>query len=170
VLRSGLLIVMTGALPVAASFTAVEAGRQAFARYCGWVIALVAYKPAAAFVYAAAFQLAGSGVIGGKGAVLIQPITGLALMLVALLALPALLRLAAPVAMAVRAGGTPRMPGAASERDADIATGAVRLATAYRRQSMPFTGEPVTESRQQAPTGSIAAAGRVENNMTDDSR
>ncbi|MES2171702.1 MAG: hypothetical protein V4479_13435, partial [Actinomycetota bacterium] len=167
VLRSGLLVVMTGALPVAASFTNVEVGRQAFARYCGWLIALVLYKPAAAFVYAAAFQLAGSGVIGGKQAVLIQPIPGLVLMLVALLTLPALMRLASPAAVAIRGGGRSFSPGGFGGQSGESATGAVRIAAISRRHHAPGAGERPSEGRQGAPTGSLASVGRVETAMDD---
>ncbi len=170
VLRSGLLVVMTGALPVAASFTNLEVGRQAFARYCGWLVALVLYKPAAAFVYAAAFQLAGSRVAGGAEGALIQPITGLVLMLVALLALPALMRLAAPAAVAVRGGGLPWTPGGAGGQLGEAATGAVRLAAISRRHHLPGAGDTGIESRQPAPTGSLAAVGRVEATMDDTAR
>jgi type IV secretion system protein TrbL len=132
ILRGGLLVVLAGGLPIAASFTSMETGRQWFKRYAAWIIAFLVYKPAAAFVYAAAFQLAGSNVFADDGTGLVRMITGVVLMLVALLALPALLRLAAPVASAIGGGGTAAAAAAGAMVGGgamDVATGAVRKAS-----------------------------------------
>ena len=89
-------------LPVAASFTNTEMGRSG-SRGRGWTLAFILYKPAAAIVYAIAFRMTGADLFKSDGTGLFQIVTGLALMLIALVALPALMRFLAP-AVAVGRG------------------------------------------------------------------
>ncbi|MBT2594049.1 hypothetical protein [Arthrobacter sp. ISL-72] len=114
VVRSGMLVILAGILPTTAAFTNTEMGRQWFQKAVGWTIAFVLYKPAAAIVYAVAFKLMGSST-GGDA--LLGSITGFALMVVALLALPALMRFVTPMVGAVASGpggGAAAMVGAAA--------------------------------------------------------
>ena len=120
VVRSGMLVVLAGTLPTTASFTNTEMGRQWFQKAVGWTIAFILYKPAAAIVYSVAFLLMGDS--AGKDA-LIQSITGFTLMVVALFALPALMRFVTPMVAAVASGGG---AGAGAAVGA-VATGAVSL-------------------------------------------
>ncbi|BAS18363.1 protein involved in conjugation with cellular fusion (plasmid) [Arthrobacter sp. Hiyo8] len=89
VVRSGMLVILAGILPTTAAFTNTEMGRQWFQKAVGWTIAFLLYKPAAAIVYSVAFLLMGNN--NGKDA-LTGSITGFTLMIVALFALPALMR------------------------------------------------------------------------------
>lgn len=120
VVRSGMLVILAGILPTTAAFTNTEMGRQWFQKAMGWTIAFILYKPAAAVVYAVAFQLMGS--FSGTNA-LIGSITGFALMIVALLALPALMRFVTPMVGAVASGSG----GGAAAAAGAMATGAVSL-------------------------------------------
>jgi hypothetical protein len=85
--RQGALIILAGTLPLAAAGTLTPATRTWFKRVTGWMLGLIFYKPAAAAVYATAFIMIGSG--SGLRAVL----TGFAMVLISLLALPVLMRL-----------------------------------------------------------------------------
>lgn len=107
VARGGMLVILTGILPLAASFTNTEMGKNWFRKCIGWLIAFILYKPAAAIVYATAFQLVGTNVFSDDGTGLLAILTGLMLMLIALFALPALMRFVTPMvgAMAGGAGG-----------------------------------------------------------------
>jgi hypothetical protein len=121
VVRSGMLVILAGILPTTAAFTNTEMGKQWFQKAVGWTIAFILYKPAAAIVYSVAFLLMGSR---GQDA-LIGSITGFALMVVALFALPALMRFVTPMVGAVASGG-----GAGAGAGAAVgamATGAVSL-------------------------------------------
>ena len=122
VVRSGMLVILAGILPTTAAFTNTEMGRQWFQKAAGWTIAFILYKPAAAIVYAVAFQLMGSS--SGRDA-LIGSITGFALMIVALLAMPALMRFVTPMVAAVAAGSGGGAAGGAAR--GAMATGAVSL-------------------------------------------
>jgi len=122
VVRSGMLVILAGILPTTAAFTNTEMGRQWFQKAVGWTLAFILYKPAAAIVYAVAFKLMGSS-NGTNG--LADSITGFALMVVAVLALPALMRFVTPMVGAVAAGsGGGAAAGAAMGA---VATGAVSM-------------------------------------------
>jgi hypothetical protein len=120
VVRSGMLVILAGILPTTAAFTNTEMGRQWFQKAVGWTIAFILYKPAAAIVYSVAFLLMGNN--SGQDA-LIGSITGFTLMVVALFALPALMRFVTPMVGVVASGGG---AGAGAAVGA-MATGAVSL-------------------------------------------
>ena len=84
--RQAALVVLAGVLPLAAAGTLAPATRAWFSRTTGWMLAFIFYKPAAAAVYATCFALLGSGN---------DPRTtlmGFAMLLLSLLALPALMK------------------------------------------------------------------------------
>ena len=107
VARGGMLVILTGILPLSASFTNLETGKAWFRKNVGWLLAFILYKPAAALVYAAAFQLVGTNVFKDDGTGLLAVLTGLMLMVIALFAMPALMRFVTPLvgSMAGGAGG-----------------------------------------------------------------
>lgn len=115
--RGAILAVLVGVLPVAAASSITEAGFGWFKRLCGWIVSFTLYKLVAAIVYAAAFTMIGTG----KD--LAGVVSGFSLLIVAILALPALLRLIPPSAEAMGGGGGGALAGAA----AAAATGAVAL-------------------------------------------
>ncbi|MEJ1180417.1 hypothetical protein V9L18_14600 [Pseudarthrobacter sp. CCNWLW217] len=120
VVRSGMLVILAGILPTTAAFTNTEMGRQWFQKAVGWAIAFILYKPAAAIVYSVAFLLMGN--TSGQDA-LVGSITGFTLMIVALFALPALMRFVTPMVGAVASGSG----AAAGAAVGAMATGAVSL-------------------------------------------
>ncbi|WP_284986772.1 hypothetical protein [Arthrobacter sp. fls2-241-R2A-172] len=150
VVRSGMLVILAGILPTTAAFTNTEMGRQWFQKAVGWTIAFIAYKPAAAIVYSVAFLLMGKS--EGKDA-LIGSITGFTLMVVALFALPALMRFVTPMVGAVASGGG---AGAGAAVGA-IATGAVSLGRggSGRGNASPTPSSSTsTSNTQSTQTGS----------------
>lgn len=104
IVRGGMLVILTGILPTSAAATNTEWGRTWFKKSVAWLVAWILYKPAAAIVYASAFRLAGSDAFSG-GDELISAITGLVLMVLALVALPALMRFVTPMVGALASGG-----------------------------------------------------------------
>ncbi|MBU8867882.1 type IV secretion system protein [Paenarthrobacter aromaticivorans] len=157
VVRSGMLVILAGILPTTAAFTNTEMGRQWFQKAVGWTIAFILYKPAAAIVYSVAFLLMGNS--GGQNA-LIGSITGFTLMVVALFALPALMRFVTPMVGAVASGGG---AGAGAAVGA-IATGAVSLGRggSGRGNASPTPASSTsTQSTQPggSPRGSEGPAG-----------
>ncbi len=145
IVRGGMLVILAGILPTTAAFTNTEMGRQWFQKAIGWTIAFILYKPAAAIVYAVAFKLMGSS--GGN--VLLGSITGFALMIVALLALPALMRFVTPMVGAVASGSG----GGAGAAVGAMATGAVSMG---RSGSGRGNASPTPASQ---PSQSVSAQG-----------
>ena len=158
VLRSAMLVLLAGVLPITASFTNVQMGRQWFTKALAWTVAFVLYKPAAAIVYATAFRLTGSNAFQTDGTGLFQILAGLALMLVALVALPALMRFLVPAVAAIGggAGGSGLLlAGAGAAGVGELATGAIRS----NRTGSGGGGSP-SGGAVAGPTGSAQAAGR----------
>ncbi|MFC9335255.1 hypothetical protein [Arthrobacter sp. NPDC057009] len=134
VLRSAVLLLLAGILPTMAALTVTESGRLMFKRSLAWIFAFILYEPAAATAYALAFRLtdmnsgpASAAEEGSTDKAVVNSVTGLVLMIFALLALPALLRLSAPLAVATVDGWRRSDPrGAGSEAGGTaVAGGAV---------------------------------------------
>ncbi len=116
--RDAILVLFAGLLPLAAAGTASRSGQQFFSRVTGWLLALILYKPVAAAIYWVAMRL----IRDAEG--LSAALSGLTLMGLAIIALPALMRLIAPaVGPAVGRGGGAMALGTA------VATGAVMVAS-----------------------------------------
>lgn len=162
IVRGGMLVLLAGILPLSASFTNTEMGQQTFKKTVGWTIAFILYKPAAALIYAAAFQMTGADVFRGDGGGIWTIMTGLAMMLMALLALPALLRFVAPMTSAIGGGGTTAMAlGAAGvAAGAEMATGAIRRASSGSPASSAPNGSSWSgNGNKQAPPMPSPAGG-----------
>lgn len=114
VARSGMLVILAGILPLSASFTSTPMGKAWFSKCLAWIAAFILYKPAAAVVYATAFQLAGTDVFGDDGSGLMTVVTGLMLMILALFAMPALMRFVTPAVGALASGAGGGMAAAAA--------------------------------------------------------
>jgi hypothetical protein len=154
VVRSGMLVILAGILPTTAAFTNTEMGKQWFQKAVGWTIAFILYKPAAAIVYSVAFLLMGNN--SGQDA-LIKSITGFTLMVVALFALPALMRFVTPMVGAVASGGG---AGAGAAVGA-MATGAVSLGRSGSGKGNAAPTPASTQSTQSgaSPKGSNGTTG-----------
>lgn len=93
VVRYGMLILLVGVLPLTAAATNTEMGMLWFKRSVAWLAGFILYKPVAAIIYASAITLIGG--VGGDDSRL-KAITGIALMMLAVVALPAILRFVSP--------------------------------------------------------------------------
>ena len=96
--RGGMLVLLVGTLPLIAAFSNTEMGMQWFRKASAWLVAFALYKPAAAVVYAVAFDLAGQ-----QGALAL--LDGVMMLVLAILALPALLRFVVPATSALAGAG-----------------------------------------------------------------
>ena len=105
---SALSVLLAGTLPLAYSATNTQWGKQWSQKHASWLIAFVLYKPVAATIYAAAFKVTGSALTGkleGVAESIVGLMSGLVLMVAALFALPAMMRLIVPAVGAASAGG-----------------------------------------------------------------
>jgi len=132
--RAIILVLLSGLLPVAAAAGLTRRGRPILDRYIAWGLAWLLYKPVAATIYAGAFFMMGTG-----GA--LSFIAGLGAIIMAVFALPALMRLINPMVSGVGGGGSGA--AAAAGLAGPIADGAVKLAGAVGSSS---TGDPTSGS------------------------
>jgi hypothetical protein len=116
VIRSAVVVLLLGLLPVTAAASTTRWGRQWFEKTAGWLFAFILYKPAAATIYAAGFaMLEQSGDFMSLAG-------GVAVSLLAVLALPALIKLAVPATAGLAGGGA----GGGVFASAAMALGATR--------------------------------------------
>ncbi len=97
--RVGVVTILAGLLPLAAAGTSTQTGMDYFKRMTSWLLAFVLYKPAAATVYASGFLMIGDG----KDATSV--LSGLFMLVLSIVALPAMLRLITPMVGAAVAAG-----------------------------------------------------------------
>lgn len=167
VARNGVLILTAAASPIAAAAAIYKGNDALWRRLWMWQLAFVLYKPTAAFVYAAAFVTVGDG----KNAT--DVLSGLALMIMSVLALPALLRLMMPVAArmgsggagaAALAGGVAVASGVASvvsarRATATLGSGALGSGSGGGAGGSPGGGGPSGASPAAGPRGSGPSGG-----------
>ncbi|MEJ8662307.1 hypothetical protein [Streptomyces sp. MS1.AVA.4] len=122
IIRQAMLFILVGTLPLAAAASGTEQGRAWWKKSLGWIIAFLAFKPAAAIAYAAAF----SQFTTGDKKDLMGQLYGVTLLILTGLTLPALMRFIAPVVDQGGLGGEGR---GASSMAARVATGAIALKT-----------------------------------------
>ena len=130
IVRDGLLVLMAGTLPLSAAASMTPVGNSWFRKNVGWLLAFLLFKPVAALVYGAAIlSVTNSSDITGE-------ITGIVLVALATLTLPALMRMVAPMVSAIgnisAASAVGMVAGVASGAAAIVATGgaAVPMAAA----------------------------------------
>lgn len=109
VIRQGLLIIVVGLLPLAASMSGFDMGRGFYKRLLTWTIAFLLWKPFAAIVYMIAFVTAkevGTDPNAAADAASAQKLlVGVVLLCCVGLLLPVVMRLASPIAGAASGGG-----------------------------------------------------------------
>ena len=152
--RGGMLVILTGILPLSAAATNTEMGKGWFKKNVGWLVAFILYKPAAAIVYAASFQLVGTNIFQDDGTGFSAVLTGLILMVLALFAMPALMRFVTPLVSSLSAGAGGALGAAAIMALPSGAAAAGRLATGSGGGSSVGGGPGATGGQ-----GSTGAAG-----------
>jgi hypothetical protein len=148
--RQVALIILAGALPLAAAGTMAPITRPWIRRITSWMLALICYKPAAAAVYAAAFTLIGSG--GGARTVLMGFVT----LLLSVIMLPALMRLFTWTtgSIASQGGGSGQLLGAAAY--GAVAVGSIRSGSGTGAASAAQDQAAYLDSRLGPPSGGAA--------------
>lgn len=122
--RSALIIIFAGMLPVSAAASMVsETGMQFYRKTIAWTLAFILFKPAAAIIYAAALRLMAAPDSA------IAPIEGTVLIVLATVSLPALLKLLVPMVAPVAGIGTGEVVAAG----AGLALGAITLGAGLAR-------------------------------------
>ena len=124
-IRSSMLILLVGILPLAGAAYFTKWGRAWLWKLIAWFFAFLMFKPAASIIYAVAIKLlTGETWSEVSGDELIRFITGVVMLVLAVLALPALITFMVPATEAISSGGG----GAAAGAGAVLATGAMTVA------------------------------------------
>jgi hypothetical protein len=120
IVRATVLPLLVAIWPVAAAAAMIRGAEQSFSKVTMWLVAFLLYKPIAAIIYAFAWKLKSGG--DGIGGV----INGMLLLVLAVVALPALMKLLSPAtaAMGSAAGGTMALGAGAAVVTAGVAAGA----------------------------------------------
>jgi type IV secretion system protein TrbL len=92
--RGGILLALVGAMLLAVAMS-MDERMQLLRHYMAWILAFILYKLAAAVVYSVGFRLLGTDT-AAEGQGLLQVLYGLTLLFMAVLALPATIRLVVP--------------------------------------------------------------------------
>ncbi|WP_329301162.1 hypothetical protein OG410_24510 [Streptomyces sp. NBC_00659] len=124
-IRIGVMITLVGTLPLAAASSMTGWGEGWWKKHIGWLAAWLLYKPAAALIiYSATSMTNGTENLSGTEK-LNQTIAGLGMLILAVFALPALLKLIVPATAALggTSGGTVTVNAVNN-----VATGAVSIA------------------------------------------
>lgn len=170
-LRQAGVLVLAAMLPLAASGAASQTGKTWLPRLVSWLAALIAYKPMAALIYVIGFSL-----LGNAGD-MTTAITGIMVLVLATIALPALMRFfnwAVPsgsggggVAGALGAfagsrlaagGGGGGAPSGAAQRDSSVQQAGRMDATGPRPQ---HGGSPSGAQQGTSPSQSGRLPGRA---------
>lgn len=142
--REAVLVVLTGLLPLAAAGSLTSGGSVMLRKTTAWLAAFLLYKPAAAIIYTSAYLLI------QNASDVKSYLSGLFWLAMAILALPALMRVISPLALSAGAGG-----GGAAALGAGatvLATGA--RAVAQRPSSSTGARAPGSSPGGGQPTGS----------------
>nr|AFK89271.1 EBNA-1 [Arthrobacter sp. J3.40] len=139
IVRATVLPLLVAIWPVAAAAAMIRGAEQSFSKVTMWLVAFLLYKPIAAIIYAFAWKLKSGG--DGIGGV----INGMLLLVLAVVALPALMKLLSPAtaAMGSAAGGTMALGAGAAVVTAGVAAGAAVAtggASAGARGAAGFAG------------------------------
>ncbi|WP_165979600.1 type IV secretion system protein [Kocuria rosea] len=106
VLRTGMLFLMAGILPLSAAFLNTETGKNFFQKVIAWTLAFAFYKPAAALIYGLAIKMSTTGVWEDSGSGLIQFAAGLMMIVASVFALPVLIGFLSPVLGSMSSSGS----------------------------------------------------------------
>lgn len=103
--RAAIIILMVGFLPLASSFTNTEMGKKWFDSSVGWLLAALLYKPVSAVIIASGIWMTSALETSLKDTV-VSTILGLTVIVLSVVAAPALLRLCVPAVSQVASSGS----------------------------------------------------------------
>ncbi|MGQ0632489.1 MAG: hypothetical protein ACT4P1_15830 [Sporichthyaceae bacterium] len=154
IIRNGMIILLAAVLPLAAAGSNTQMGRQWWQKSTAWLIAFVLYKPVAAIIYAATFKMA------SKDNDVATQLSGIFMIVLAVFALPALMRFLVPATASMASGNAGAIAGAmvggAIATGAVLATGGASAAGAGFSGAMGSLGGngPTRTGGAPAPSGS----------------
>jgi len=159
-IRLGVMVLLSGTLPLAAAASMTEWGGSWWRKHIAWMVAWLVFKPAVGLVmYAGAVMINATGASASQ-----QKIAGCGVLLLSAVALPALLRLVVPAAAALGSSDGAMSAAGAAAGVAGKATGAIAapaVNSAARRLQGPASasGSSGSGSSGSGSAGSNGSAG-----------
>lgn len=127
IVRNAMIVYLAAVLPLAAASSTTAAGKQWWSKSVAWLVAFILYKPVAALIYAGAFKM-----LSAENNITTR-ITGVVAVVMAVLALPAIMRFVVPATASMAAGNAGAMAlgfaGAAVATGAAVASGGASAAS-----------------------------------------
>lgn len=154
-IRATLLPLLVAVWPLTAAASMIAGSEQAFSKLTKWMIAFILYKPVAAIIYAFAWRLkSGEEGLGGV-------LNGLLLLVLAIVALPALMRLITPGTSALggAAGGSMALAGGAAVGAAAVSAGAMIITGGGSAAATAGSAGPQMMSKGSAAASPSAGPG-----------
>jgi len=154
-IRNPVVVLLCVAWPISAAGAVTKEGGEAFRRITAWLLSWSVYKLVAAIVYATAFAMVGDSRDE------LGTVEGGLLLVVAILALPSLLRLITPAAQAISSGGGQLMMVGASAGGQMLGAAAItRTGQAVHTHQVgkPTPFSPVSGG---SPVGSASTGGHL---------
>lgn len=159
IVRNLVLGLMVGLLPLASSFTITEMGQQWFKKSVGWILAALLYKPVCALIIAWGVRMFSTW-SDDLAMMIIQTVTGIAALVLTVVAAPTLMKLCVPMVGAAAGSAGAGMAAVAAVISTGIA--GVQLAASLAK-SMPGGGSggggPDGASPKSAPSSAPAISG-----------
>lgn len=179
IVRNAAVVYLAATLPLAAASSGTRGGEQWWVKSLAWLIAFILYKPVAAFIYAGAFTM-----LDAKNGIVSQ-MTGVVACVMAIVALPAMLRLIVPATASVASGNAGAtvmgLAGGAVATGAVIASGGSMAAFAggfsggggaggsFQSDAGPSGAKGAPADEDQGPQGARPPAGGSDSKGGDDS-
>lgn len=159
IFRDIMLLILMAFVPSVAASTGSETGDQAFRKMNGWLLALLLFKPVAAVIMVLGLTLIqdNTDISGEGGEGIMRPLSGVLIVCLAAIALPALVKFVVPAAAvgaAAFSGGAAVGAGAAT-----VAAGAAVVATVGTGGAAAGGGGVAAGARSAGTAGGASAAG-----------
>lgn len=145
--RYALMGITLGCLPMTAGMSGTQAGKTPFRKNVAWLLAFVMYKPVAALIYA-------YSIVQMKSDSFVGSLAGIAMIIMACVALPALMRFITPLVSGTTGGGG---GAGAALAGAGVAAGA-RMVMSSAGQGSGSSGGGGGGGMDPGPSGSQTAA------------
>ncbi|MGW4482097.1 hypothetical protein [Rhodococcus triatomae] len=165
-MRTGFLVLMAAALPIAGAAGGTKVGSQAFDKMIAWTIAWLLVKPVGAFVIgcsAMLFLKATPTITDPEQGDAMMALTGVILLCAAALVLPALMRMIVPNVGALGGGGSGAAAGAAAGalamKGASLAAGGGAPSGAAAATSSSSAANAGAATSATPPTGAPSSPG-----------
>ncbi|RIW51351.1 hypothetical protein D3H59_00270 [Micromonospora endophytica] len=129
-IRLGVMVLLTGTLPLAAAASMTETGGNWWRKHIAWMVAWLAFKPVVGLImYSGAAMIGATNELSDSDQARHYKLAGVAVLLMAAVALPALMRLVVPAMSSMGSGGgVGAGVGAGAAAAGAVASGAKKIA------------------------------------------